>query len=324
MPETVPGDELVFTLTVQGRARNLSKSTASVRVALREAPVVTSVTLVSLPTNGTTYNSGESIEVAVTFEESATVDTSQGTPSIGLTVGTAAKTAGYLRGSGGVSPVFGYEVQGSDTDTNGVSVPANSLALNGGQIVNVDGLEFSLTHAALSDATGHMVNGSETLLTGGVCGRTPEVRIALLARVQANNSDVEDCSQVTTAHLQALIGTLHLERKGISDLKSGTSPNLTRLGTLRLLGNDLGTLPEGLFQGLASLETLALDRNALTELPEGLFEGLANLTTLYLYENDLGTLPEGLFEGLANLSILSLNDNNLRTLPDGSSKISSA
>ena len=72
MPETVPGGELVFTLTVQGaghRQRDEYKSTASVRVAIRvkAAPVVTSVALVSVPTNGTTYNNGERIEVAVTF-----------------------------------------------------------------------------------------------------------------------------------------------------------------------------------------------------------------------------------------------------------------
>ena len=317
MPETVPGGELVFTLTVQGAGNVLYKSTASVRVAIRAAPVVTSVALVSVPTNGTTYNNGERIEVAVTFEEPARVIVSGGTPSIGLTVGTAAKTAGYLRGSGGVNLVFAYEVQASDTDTDGVSVPANSLARNGGRIVNPDGLEFRLTHDGLSDDTGHKVNGTGSPPTGGVCGRTPEVRAALLTRVQANHANVADCSQVTTARLQALTGTLHLGREGIVDLQSGDFADLTSLRTLDLLGNDLETLPEGLFQGLASLETLALERNALTELPDGLFEGLASLNILYLFDNELGTLPEGLFEGLANLSILSLNDNNLRTLPDG-------
>ncbi len=317
MPETVPGGELVFTLTVQGAGNVLYKSTASVRVAIRAAPVVTSVALVSVPTNGTTYNNGERIEVAVTFQEPARVIVSGGTPSIGLTVGTAAKTAGYLRGSGGVNLVFAYEVRASDTDTDGVSVPANSLARNGGRIVNPDGLEFRLTHDGLSDDTGHRVNGTGSPPTGGVCGRTPEVRAALLTRVQANHANVADCSQVTTARLQALTGTLHLGRKGIVDLQSGDFADLTSLRTLDLLGNDLETLPEGLFQGLASLETLALERNALTELPEGLFERLANLNILYLFDNELGTLPEGLFEGLANLSILSLNDNNLRTLPDG-------
>ena len=260
MPETVPGGELVFTLTVQGAGNVLYKSTASVRVAIRAAPVVTSVALVSVPTNGTTYNNGERIEVAVTFQEPARVIVSGGTPSIGLTVGTAAKTAGYLRGSGGVNLVFAYEVRASDTDTDGVSVPANSLARNGGRIVNPDGLEFRLTHDGLSDDTGHRVNGTGSPPTGGVCGRTPEVRAALLTRVQANHANVADCSQVTTARLQALTGTLHLGRKGIVDLQSGDFADLTSLGTLDLLGNDLRTLPDGLFEGLANLETLSLDR----------------------------------------------------------------
>ena len=94
----------------------------------------------------------------------------------------------------------------------------------------------------------------------GICGRTPQVRDGLLAVVQAKDATAADCSQVTTAHLQALTGTLHLVREGIVELKSGDFADLTSLGTLDLLGNDLRTLPDGLFEGLANLETLSLDR----------------------------------------------------------------
>ena len=113
-----------------------------------------------------------------------TVDIQHGTPRIGLTVGTAAtttgflvtKTAGYLRGSGSRRLVFAYEVQASDTDMDGVSVPANSLVRNGGLIVNSDGFWFRLSHEALTDNTDHKVNGAVTPPSGGVCGRTAQVR----------------------------------------------------------------------------------------------------------------------------------------------------
>ena len=241
IPETALTSEFVVTLTVQGkghRGGGLYRSTDSMSVVVVTAPTVTAVALASAPASGTTYGKGESIEVVVTLEEPATVVTSGGTPSIGLTVGTAAKTAGYLRGSGSRRLVFAYEVQASetdsDTDLDGVSVPADSLVLNGGRIVNSVGFVFRLTHEAVTDNSGHKVNGAVTPLSGGVCGRTAQVRAGLLAKVQLNNATVTDCSQVTTAHLQALTGTLSLSRKG---------HHRTELGGLRQPGQFDGTVP---------------------------------------------------------------------------------
>ena len=320
IPETAPASGYVFTLTMQGkghRAIGLYKSTDSVSVAVASAPTLTAVALASIPTSGTTYGNGERIEVAVTFEEPATVVTSGGTPRIGLTVGTAAKTAGYLRGSGSRRLVFAYEVQASDTDMDGVSVPANSLEWNGGRIVNSDGFLFRLTHEAITDNTDHKVNGAVTPLSGGVCGRTAQVRAALLAQVQANNATVADCSQVTTAHLQALTGSLSLTGKGITVLKSGDFANLTNLTGLFLSDNNLQTLPDGIFDGLANLSNLNLYRNDLRTLPDDIFEGLVKLRTLQLNNNYLQALPGGIFEGLASLRTLNLDNNDLQTLPGG-------
>ena len=319
-PEPPPGGWLVFTLTMQGKGHrrlNLYKSTASVRVVIPAAPAVTSVVLASAPTNGTAYGNGESIEVVVTFEESATVDISGGTPRIGLTVGTAAKTAGYTRGSGGRNLVFTYEVQASDTDTDGVSAPANSLMLNGGRIVNPDGAVFRLTHDALTDDISHKVSGAGTPLTGGICGRTSLVRAELLRLVQANDNNIANCSQVTTAHLQGLTGALTLTRKGIVELKSGDFANLINLASLFLYDNELQTLPDGIFDGLAKLRNLYFYRNHLRALPAGIFDDLANLQKLRFQDNDLRTLPAGIFDDLANLQEVYLNDNDLQMLPAG-------
>ena len=70
------------------------------------------------------------------------------------------------------------------------------------------------------------MDGSATALTGGICGRTNQVRDALLALVQANDSSVANCAQVTTAHLGALTGTLDLASKGITGLKPGDFADL--------------------------------------------------------------------------------------------------
>ena len=151
----------------------------------------------------------------------------------------------------------------------------------------------------------------------GVCGRTAEVRDALLARVQVDAAAVTDCSLVTTAHLEALTGTVDLSSMRITGLESGDFAGLTNLTSLYLDDNDLQTLPDGVFGGLASLDFLLLDNNDLETLPNGVFGGLASLDFLLLDNNDLQTLPDGVFGGLASLDFLLLNDNDLQTLPDG-------
>ena len=247
--------------------------------------------------------------MVVTLNDPATVDISGGTPGIALTVGTAAKTAGYLHGSGGRRLVFAYEVQAADTDTDGVSVPADGIMLNGGRIVNADGAVFGIVHAALAANPGHRVDGTVNPQTIGVCGRTPEVRDALLARVQVDDSAVINCSQVTSAHLEALTGTLALFSMRITGLESGDFAGLSNLVTLYLSGNELTELPAGIFDGLANLTTLSLYNNDLRTLPVGVFDGLANLENLYLYRNDLRTLPDGVFVRLAKLSGLHMIGN---------------
>ena len=77
---------------------------------------------------------GDTIEVAATFSEPVEVDTTDGTPQIGLTIGSTPRTADYVRGSTRSVLVFSYEVTALDTDTNGASVTGNSLTANSGTV----------------------------------------------------------------------------------------------------------------------------------------------------------------------------------------------
>ena len=45
--------------------------------------------------------------------------------------------------------------------------------------------------------------------SAGICGRTPQVRDAILNRL----SDVSQCADVTVDHLASIDGELHLEKK---------------------------------------------------------------------------------------------------------------
>ena len=193
----------------------------------------TDVVVASKPVSGTSYRLGEAIEVAVTFGDRVLVNTSQGTPTLALTVGTQTRQASYVRGTGTTQLVFAYTVVAADSDTDGIAVAADALALNGGAITSVYGVPALLDHDAVAVQSGHGADGSQTpgfSLTGGVCGRTGQVRDKLVDLVNdvAANSAVTNCSLVTETHLGALTGTLDLSSASIAALKAEDFAGLRR------------------------------------------------------------------------------------------------
>ena len=148
----------------------------------------------------------------------------------------------------------------------------------------------------------------------GICGRTEQVRNAILNRI----SGVTDCANVTAAHLTAITSILHVTNdENLTAIADGDFDGLTALTTLNLGGNALTTLPSGVFDELTALTTLGLDSNALTALPSGVFDELTVLTTLYLDSNDLTTPLAKVFDNLTALTFLDMGDNDLTALPSG-------
>ena len=146
----------------------------------------------------------------------------------------------------------------------------------------------------------------------GVCGRTEQVRDAIVARI----AGVSDCADVTTTHL-GRVTLLNLELDGIKSLQPGDFSGMAALSGLALNNNDLGSLPDNVFSGLTALEQLNLDGNDLGSLPDNVFSGLTALRILWLDGNDLSSLPDNVFSGLTALETLHLYGNELRSLPDG-------
>ena len=298
---------LEYELTATGRG-TLRTATDSVTVRVAPSAVVASLAAVSGPVSGDTYRRGETIGIAVTFGKPVVVT---GTPQLALSVGTATRQAAYARGTGTTQLAFEYTVVEADRDPDGIAVAANALALNNGTIADADagGAAADLGHGALTAQSGHKVDGSLAGLTGGICGRTPEVRDALLVRVRTVNAGLS-CDQVTTTHLGALTGTLSLSHRGIRALRPGDFAGLTNVTALDLGGNELVSLPAGVFAGLDdTLTSLDLSDNDLVSLLAGLFEQLTGLTTLDLSDNDLAALPALLFEKLTGLTALTLSGN---------------
>ena len=151
----------------------------------------------------TGYKNGEVIHVEVAFSGPVVIDARGAKPSIGIVVGSVTRQAEYLGIDGefslsetnsqphcsgfrehmftssacsgddvlrGTTIRFQYVVAVGDEDTDGLSIPANGILLNGGKITDVWGNSAVLTHSALATQSGHKVDGILPQLapTGGV------------------------------------------------------------------------------------------------------------------------------------------------------------
>ncbi len=148
-----------------------------------------------------------------------------------------------------------------------------------------------------------------------ICDRTAAVQSAILQAVNGVVDPAVNCSEVTAAHLTAIVNML--EVNGISSLSAGDFDGLANLQRLILDNNQLSALPPEVFNGLDALTDLRLDNNQLTALPSGVFNGLDALTDLRLDNNQLTALPPGVFDSLDALTDLRLDNNQLPALPPG-------
>ena len=122
-------------------------------------PRVRAIYYDSSPTRSDTYELGETVGVVVEFDG---VVEATGNPQIALTIGTETRYANFSGWSSANTLRFRYTVQTGDSDEDGISVPANSLLLNGGSITARDGMtEAVLTHAAMAAEPGPKVNGND-------------------------------------------------------------------------------------------------------------------------------------------------------------------
>ena len=100
-----------------------------------EAPTITDSPALSESGADGAWTAGETVDVTLTFSEAVTVDTTGGTPSVGLSLGgTEARSATYIRESGTTALVFAYTLTAADGSHTSLLVPIDSLTLNGGAI----------------------------------------------------------------------------------------------------------------------------------------------------------------------------------------------
>ena len=231
------------------------------------------------------YETGENIHIIVVFSSEVVVT---GIPTIGLDIGDETKTADFAVATRRTL-TFSYTVQDGDSDYDGISVPADSLRLNGATILSPEGTPADLTHDKLQ--TSHRVN-SNPPLQRGVLGILYESTGGGDWTTSTNwGSNIPDSVNLDSLH-------------GVTALDGEVTG-------LDLYRNQLsGEIPPALGD-LSNLEILEFDRNLLEgEIPAALGI-LSNLEILNLYWNQLsGEIPPALGD-LSNLEILDLSRNQL-------------
>ena len=170
-----PATSGVYKLYVLDAAGNVSSASNNTLTVDATAPTVSSILITSATGIASSrLNAGDVVTVRVTMNEVTTVDTTGGTPTLALLIGTTTVQAAYASGSDSTALLFTYTILANQTDTDGISIAANSLALNGGTLTDgVGNAATTLTHAAVAANAGYLVDttaptNQDTLLASNV------------------------------------------------------------------------------------------------------------------------------------------------------------
>jgi len=112
-----------------------------------------------------------------------------GTPKLALTIGAATRQAAYVSspaGFGGRFLLFSYTVQAADRDTDGISIPANALTLNGGTIRDAGGNNAVLSPG--SSFINYLESYAADRKVDGSIDRAPSVTNLLLDSPQSGDT----------------------------------------------------------------------------------------------------------------------------------------
>ena len=148
-----------YDFRVWSRATNNSSNTAISLLSQSvdsSAPTISTISISSTPGADSIYGAGETITATLGWSETVTVSGAPRIPIQGLT----SKFLTYSGGSGTTSLTFTYVVTSGDVDRDGISLSANTLALNSGSITDAALNSASLTHVAISNSLLLRVDGS--------------------------------------------------------------------------------------------------------------------------------------------------------------------
>lgn len=162
------------------------------------APTISSVATPA----ANTYIIGETLDFTVNTSEAVTLNTTGGTPSLPVTIGSTVRQASYLSGSGTSALLFRYTVQSGDLDSDGISLAA--VATNGGTLRDAAGNNMATALNSVGNTASVLVDGIIPGVTGIALSGTPAGNAASISFVASfdetvNNLSVDDFTLTTVS-----------------------------------------------------------------------------------------------------------------------------
>ncbi|WP_206646050.1 Ig-like domain-containing protein [Pseudoalteromonas phenolica] len=186
-----------------------------------------------MPSNDT-YIAGENLEFTVNTSENVTVDTTNGTPSIAITVGSSTKNATYVSGSGSSALTFRYTVESGLVDSDGISVGA--LSTNSGTLKDTAGNDLTLTlnsvgatSNVLVDSIVPSVSAFNTSSLTLKSGETSQITIVLsesssdftIQDIAATNGNLSDFSGSGSSYSATFTPSSDIEGSALLNVNAG-------------------------------------------------------------------------------------------------------
>ena len=127
--------------------------------AAADTPTVTDISITSDPGTDGYYKAGDTITIRVSF--SKPVNIAGGCVTLAYKLDSRTSTSDNSASlCEAKTDVFRVTVSDGDSDTDGISIPANPLSLSGGATIrDADGNDASLAHGGLAAQSGHKVDG---------------------------------------------------------------------------------------------------------------------------------------------------------------------
>ena len=215
-------------------------------------PSVSSVAITSA-TNAAnnTLNEDDVVSVTVTMDEATVVNTTGGTPFITLNVGGVSRNASYASGTGTTSLIFQYTIASSETtDSDGISIGANALALNSGTMQDAAGNNATITHSAVSANSSFKVDTTKpTISSLSVAANNSTVTVTFAEDVYASSAGSGD---LVAADFTLSLSGGNQANISLNATPSGISKTAQNIWVLTLNGTDLDSIALG-------TETLSVD-----------------------------------------------------------------
>lgn len=248
-----------------------------------------SVTSVLVPASAT-YGAGDPLEFTVNFNEAVTVDTTNGTPSLPLTLDNGGTVqAAYVSGSGGTALTFRYTVVAGNADADGIAMNG-PLSFNGGTIRDTAGNAAATTLNAVGATTGILVDALAPAVTGIVrvgseLTNATSVVYAVTFSDSVTGVDASDFTLVASGGVTGSIGAV----SGSGANWSVTVNNIVGDGVLRLDLNASGTgIQSGSGQAIAGGYTAG--QNYTVDQTAPTLSGAIELTDTALAAGDTATV----------------------------------